>query len=656
MIAALFGSSRQLATGPVAVVSLMSAASLAPLASAGSEAFIAYSILLALLVGFVQFSLGFLRLGFVVNFLSHPVVLGFTNAAAIIIATSQLSKIFGVFVDSAEHHYETVINVLKAALHYTHLPTLIISIFAFAIMITLKRINPKIPNVLVAVVLTTSISWLIGFEKKETADINNIKSPEVAAVIKRFNEFIKEINEYSQQRTENTTLKDKVAEEKGKSSIEYLEIQQQIDRDNLLIEEAQEKAGLLREKLRSILLSAVIDNDGKKQFYVRGSQPKDSKTDGVTWRLKIGGSAISDSDVSFIGGAEVIGKVPSGLPAFAMPKLNLHVILSIFPTALIISILGFMEAISIAKAMATRTGQRLNPNQELIGQGLANIIGAIGKSYAVSGSFSRSAVNLQAGAVTGLSSVFTSFIVLITLMFLTPLLYHLPQGVLAAVIMMAVMGLINIKGIKHIWHAQRSDAVISIVTFFFTLLFAPHLDKGIMIGVVLSLGLYLYRNMKPRVFTMSKHEDGTLRNSDLYGLNRCEHISIISFDGSLFFANATYLEDQVLELISAKHKLKHVVIIGSGINSIDASGEESLSILVDRLRDRNIEISFVGLKEQVIDVFKRTKLYDKIGQDNFYRTEEQAIKEIHAPAHEASTEKECPLLHVCYINPIKREV
>lgn len=164
MIAALFGSSRQLATGPVAVVSLMTFASLAPLATAGSERFIGYAIVLALMVGVVQLSLGVLRLGLVVNFLSHPVVNGFTNAAAIIIATSQLSKMFGVHVDTAEHHYETVIRVVEAAIRFTHWPTLLLGVLAFAIMFILKRIAPRVPNVLVAVALTTLISWAVGYQ------------------------------------------------------------------------------------------------------------------------------------------------------------------------------------------------------------------------------------------------------------------------------------------------------------------------------------------------------------------------------------------------------------------------------------------------------------------------------------------------------------
>jgi len=182
MIAALFGSSRQLATGPVAVVSLMTSASLAPLATAGSPGYIAYAVLLALMVGVFQLSLGILRLGLVVNFLSHPVVNGFTNAAAIIIASSQLSKMFGVYVDTAPHHYETIINVVKAAVNYTHWPTLLMGAFAFGIMYGLKWLSPRIPNVLVAVVITTTISWAMGFQHDQTAGLAAIESAEGRAL------------------------------------------------------------------------------------------------------------------------------------------------------------------------------------------------------------------------------------------------------------------------------------------------------------------------------------------------------------------------------------------------------------------------------------------------------------------------------------------
>ncbi len=200
MIAALFGSSRQLATGPVAVVSLMTSASLAPLATGGSPGYIAYAILLALMVGIFQLVLGVLRLGLVVNFLSHPVVNGFTNAAALIIASSQLSKMFGVYVDTAPHHYETIVQVVKAAVHYTYWPTLLMGVFAFAVMYGLKWLSPRIPNVLVAVVITTFISWATGFQHDQTVPIESIESPAARNLIESFNEAASSLPSLSEER------------------------------------------------------------------------------------------------------------------------------------------------------------------------------------------------------------------------------------------------------------------------------------------------------------------------------------------------------------------------------------------------------------------------------------------------------------------------
>jgi len=202
MLAALFGSSRQLATGPVAVVSLMTAASLSPLATAGSEGYIAYAILLALMVGVFQLLLGILRLGLVVNFLSHPVVNGFTNAAALIIATSQLDKMFGASVDTAEHHYETIIRVIQAASHYIHWPTLIMGTAAFAIMFGLKKISPKVPNVLVAVVITTLISWAFGFQHDDRVALSRIESDRAKALITNFNKAVTLMPSLARERTE----------------------------------------------------------------------------------------------------------------------------------------------------------------------------------------------------------------------------------------------------------------------------------------------------------------------------------------------------------------------------------------------------------------------------------------------------------------------
>ncbi|WP_321404685.1 SulP family inorganic anion transporter [Maridesulfovibrio sp.] len=647
MVAALFGSSRQLATGPVAVVSLMTAASLEPLATAGSEGYIAYALLLALLVGFFQFLLGVLRLGLVVNFLSHPVVNGFTNAAAIIIASSQLSKMFGVYVDKAELHFETIMRVIKGAIHYTHLPTLGMGVLAFVIMVGLKRVNPKIPNVLCAVVITTLLSWATGFNHDVRVDISAIQDTEVQSVITDFNKSVTGIEDLAVKRTEIAALEDKAKSEKNQ--IGYYDAEHDLAVVNYQVNVLKHQSHELRAALRHFLFEGVEQADGSMAFYVEGKTPAGLTTDGRTWRIKVGNKMLDTAALKMMGGGAVVGNVPSGFPALAIPSLDLKVILKLFPFAIIISLLGFMEAISIAKAMAAKTGQRLDPNQELIGQGLANMLGACGSAYPASGSFSRSAVNLQAGAVTGLSSVFTSAIVAVTLMFFTPLLYNLPQAVLAAVIMMAVIGLINASGFIHAWKAQKYDGAISIISFVATLAFAPHLDKGIMIGVALSLGVFLYKSMRPRVSNLSKGEDEVLRDASIHGLRECDHIAVVRFGGPLFFANASFLEDQITDRLLNMPNLKHIILVCSGINDIDASGEEALSLIVDTVRSGGRDISLSGVNESVMDVLARTHLLEKIGKDHVFADTDSALCKTHAQAHHDGTESDCPLTTYCRV-------
>jgi len=641
MVAALFGSSRQLATGPVAVVSLMTAASLEPLATAGSESFIAYAILLSLLVGIFQLALGVLRLGLVVNFLSHPVVNGFTNAAAIIIATSQLSKLFGVNVDNAEHHYETILRVVQSAIHYTHWPTFFVGALALAIMITLKRVAPRVPNVLVAVVITTVLSWMLGFEHTTAVDSKAILSPKALELVASFNEAVNGIPPLAEERTKTSKKLDEA--KKGHNAIARLDAEHEDRVIQSRIEELKDKAHLYREEIRLLLFKAAIQADNSVVYHAADQLPAGAKTDGRTWRIRVGNKAIKTDKLPLTGGGEVIGVVPKGLPALSVPKVDFGVMLHLFPYAAIISLLGFMEAISIAKAIASKTGQRIDPNQELIGQGLSNIIGAIGKSYPASGSFSRSAVNLQAGAATGMSSVFTGLTVVIALLFFTPLLYHLPQSVLAAIIMMAVMGLINVSGFLHAWKAQWYDGLISILSFICTLWFAPHLDKGIMLGVVLCLLVFLYKNMRPVVTSLTRDRSKALVCAVTRGLEECKYLSVIRFEGPLFFANASYLEDKISDLMLCKATLRHVLIVANGINDIDASGEETLSLLVSRLRSAGIDVSFSGINETVMKVLVRTHLSNKIGADHVYPTMEAALRAIHPAVHTEEEMKLCPL-------------
>ena len=447
-------------------------------------------MLLAMLVGLFQLSLGLFRLGVLVDFLSHPVVIGFTNAAAIIIGTSQLSKLFGVTVEKAEHHYETVWRVVEAAMSHTHMLTLAMAVLALGIMIGMKKFLPKIPNVLVAVVFTTVLAWVIGYEAK---------------------------------------------------------------------------------------------------------------------------------------GGAVVGVIPDGLPKMSLPVFDFEIALQLFTSAIIISLIGFMEAISIAKTMAAESRQRLDPNQELVGQGLANITSSLFNGYPVSGSFSRSAVNFEAGAVTGFSSVVTGIVVGITLLFLTPLLYHLPQATLGAVIIMAVINLVKFKPIWHAWKVEKHDGIVAVVTFLLTLLFAPHLEKGIEVGVILSLGLFVFRTMRPRISELSMHDDGTLRDVKLYNLPRSSGVAVVRMDMSLYFANAGYLEDEILELIADRPELEFLIIDCKGINAIDATGEEVLRNLADNLSLSGIQLLLAGMKDQVIGPLEDSGFVKYHGKVNFFRRVTEAI-------------------------------
>jgi SulP family sulfate permease len=502
VVAALFGSSRQLATGPVAVVSLLTASALVPLVGAPEgmshevllERYVPYAIMLALLVGLFQLLLGAFRLGVVVNFLSHPVIIGFTNAAAIIIGLSQLATILGVSMRRSESFLVDIWGVLQQ-LGQVHLTTLLFGLAAFALMWGCKRFFPRIPGVLVAVVSATVVSWWLEYEAA---------------------------------------------------------------------------------------------------------------------------------------GGAVVGVIPQGLPELATPAVDWGMLGALMPSAIVISLVGFMEAISIAKAMAVQTRDRIDPNQELIGQGLANVAGSFSLAYPTSGSFSRSAVNLSAGARTGLSSVFTGLVVVVTLLFLTPLLYHLPKAVLAAVIMMAVFGLVNLRAIRHAWQANRHDGVASLITFAATLLFAPHLDNGILIGAGLAIGLYLYRTMRPRVAQLGRAEDGTLRDIAVFpDLPSDRDIMVLRFDGELYFANVAYFEQAVMEAVAQKTEARYLLVAGGGINILDASGEAALAQLHGRLEEQGISLVLSGFKRQVLDVMRRTGLFDSIGDENIFATEDLALAAIY---------------------------
>ena len=570
-------------------------------------------------------------------------IIGFTNAAAIIIATSQLDKIFGVRADKAAHHYETVWNTIVAATRDIHWPTFVIAVGAFAIMIALRRLHPRLPNVLIAVAVTTALSWFIQFERLETVPLEHIASSAVREVVRDEVALKQELPAFGKAVVE--------AERKYRETLARHGID---DSRTLLAQHAWDTLRLKRERRIKTVKTDIEEikknrfeyvpstDDAPGQFYLRGHAPNGAVTDGRLWRVRM----IEDDRLIMNGGGNVVGEIPSGLPSLEPPRFNAGVMLQLLSAAVTIALIGFMEAISIAKAMATRTRQRLDANQELIGQGIGNIVGSFTQSYPTSGSFSRSAVNIDAGAVTGLSSVITGVIVVVTLLWLTPLLYHLPQATLAAVIMMAVVGLINVRAIRHAWFASHQDGVVAVVSFALTLAFAPHLDKGILVGAGLALVLYLYRTMQPRVAVLARHTDGTLRDAEVFGLKTCESISMIRFDGSLYFANTSYFEDKIQERIALRPGLKFVIVVGDGINHVDATGEEMLAHLAERLQQTGIEVLFTGLKKQVLEVLVRTGFHDKLGAGAFFRTEEQALdyawKKL-GNQHEI----DCPLNIVC---------
>ena len=654
MVASLFGSSHQLSTGPVAIVSLMSAASLEPLATAGSIQFITYSIILALTVGIFQLFLGVLKLGLVVNLLSHPVVNGFSNAAAIVIASSQFSKMFGVYVDKELHHYQTIINVCKSALHYTHLPTLGMGVLAIVIMVVIKRINPKIPGVLFAVAITILISRFTGFNHDKFIPLANIKNPDIVKTIQAFNRDIEQIKNLGEKRADLNSDLMACRDKHRKYGVDtacknQLELQHELALTQAEIDRTKGDLHIKREQLRLIHFLTEEKNEESPVFYTSSTLPRGLKTDGRKWRIKMGNQPLHIKHLKMIGAGAVVGDIPKGLK-ISLPRspdntTYFAAFIQLLPFAVIISLLGFMEATAIAKSMAAKTGQKLDPNQELIGQGLGNIMGAFGQSYAVSGSFSRSAVNLQANAVTGVSSVITSLMVALTLLFFTPLLYHLPQAVLAAVIMMAIIDLVNATGFIHAWKAKKADGIISVISFVCTLYFAPHLEVGILVGVGLTFCLFMYQHLRPRVALLSKDRDNRLKDACKIGLKQCRCIAVVRFDDALIFANATYLEDKVLGYIAVNPELMHILIASKGINDIDASGENAISILINTVRSSGRGISFCGLKEEVLAVMERTHLTDKLGKENIYPDSGAALESIFKQIHTRGDCKDCPLKH-----------
>ncbi len=491
LIYAIFGTSRQLAVGPVAMVSLLTAAGVGAMAEAGSETYIALAIALALFVGLIQFLLGAFRLGFLVNFLSHPVISGFTSAAALIIGLSQLKHLLGVNLPRSHHVHEILISAAEqfGAINWI---TFAIGATGIALIMLVKRYRPAIPGPLLAVVFGILAVWGLGLTEA---------------------------------------------------------------------------------------------------------------------------------------GVKIVGEVPSGLPAFSAPHFGLETIQSLAPIALAIALVSFMESIAVAKAIqAKHRNYKVDANQELIGLGLANIGGAFFQSYTTTGGFSRTAVNDQAGAKTGLAAIISAVLIVLTLLFLTPLFYYLPNAILASVIMVAVFGLIDWKEAVHLWHSNRTDFVMLMVTFIATL--ALGIEQGIGVGVVLSLAMVIFRTTRPHVAVLGK-VPGThfYRNVERFtDVEQRDDMLIIRFDAQLYFANTNYFKDKLEELTQEKgDRLKLIIINAESINNMDSSAIHALEEVLDEYRNLGIDIFFTGVKGPVRDAMVKGHLFEKIGEKNFFMSVQEAV-------------------------------
>jgi SulP family sulfate permease len=484
IVYALLGTSRQLAVGPVAMVALLISAGISPLAEVGSAEYVKLAILLALMVGLFQFLMGVFRLGFIVNFLSHPVISGFTSAAALIIGLSQLKHLLGINLRRSNHIHKIIGQAIER-IDELHVPTLILGATAIAVILVIKRINKRIPGPLIVVIL-------------------------------------------------------------GILAVYFLK----------------------------------LDEAGMK----------------------------------------ILKEVPSGFPQPSLPLAGWETMNSLIPTVLAISLVGFMESIAVAKAIQARhRNYEVVPNQELIGLGAANILGSFFSSFPVTGGFSRTAVNDQAGARTGLASIISAVLIILTLLFLTPLFYYLPKAILASIIMVAVFGLIDTKEAIHLWKHDKKDFAMLLVTLIATL--SLGIEEGILLGVVLSLAIVVKNAAYPHVAKLGQIiGTDVFRNTDRFpdALDPQE-ILIVRPDSPLFFANINYVKERWENWEAEKGEgLKCVILHAKGITSLDSSAVHYLEEVVKEYQSKGIAFYMTGVLGPVRDLLHHNGLVDKWGSSMFH--------------------------------------
>jgi sulfate permease, SulP family len=491
VVYAIFGTSRQLAVGPVAMVSLLTAAGVGTLAAAGSQAYIAYAILLALMVGGLQLGMGVARMGMLTNFLSHPILAGFTSAAALIIASSQIGHLLGIDLERSNHIHEILIQA-GSQIGNTQITALLIGVGAIAMLVALKRYRPKWPRALIVVVLATVSVWALGLSER---------------------------------------------------------------------------------------------------------------------------------------GVAIVGDVPAGLPGFAIPELSWAAMGALFPMALTIALVSFMESIAVAKKIAQKHRYEVDSNQELVALGSANIAGAFFGSHPVTGGFSRTAVNDQAGARTPAAAILTAAVIGLTLLLFTPLFYYLPRAVLAAIIITAVFGLVDFREAKHLWKVEKSELALMGITFVATL--SVGIEEGILIGAGASLLWFVYKTTTPHVAVLGKFPDRPVyRNVDRFDeVETVDGVLTLRIDSQFYYGNVTFLKDTLSRLEKKMDtELRAVVLDGSSINQLDSSAETALHHIVEDYHGRGIGFYLASPKGPVRDMMRRASLWELLGDDHIPYTVHEAVE------------------------------
>jgi SulP family sulfate permease len=510
---AIFGSSRQVAIGPVAMDSLIVATGVSTLALAGSESYISIAILLALMVGAIQFIMGVFSLGFIVNFLSKPVITGFTSAVALTIGLNQFSNLFGVDLVQSDQ-IQTILADIWLQISDFNIHTTSIGLISAVIIIILRRINKKIPNALIVVILGILTMKYFG---KSFADVSIVKN------------------------------------------------------------------------------------------------------------------------------------IPSGLPKFGIPAFDIDLIRELLPIALTLVMVGYLETITIGKTLEAKQDQyRVRPNQELIALGISNMVGSLFKAYPSTSSFSRSAINQESGAKTGMAALIAVVMVIITLLFLMPLFYHLPHSVLAAIIIVAVFGLVNFKEALFLWKANQLDFLLMLATFLSTLLLG--IENGIVIGVSLSLIILIFRTSRPYVVELGKVPNANFyRNKERFAeVVIDEDILVFRFDAQLFYANSNYFRDKLEEMMDKKGSaLKLIVLDAESINRVDSTGVEMLKERIRYCQKKEIIFYFAGVKGPVRDDLFRSGILDIIDLKHFFMRANQAVK-FYKTGDRAYQEKYAKYIHQSY--------